>query len=147
MTASIDWAQKGFAQAPVRAIGPKGGLLIYRAWGAASSEWGSGYFSLEKPQSVLDAELRFNIADWGNGIHFVSTFRVKEGVSYFVGPLAHGSRDLSKPGTQVFLESPFITAIERVGSFELLKHDVSVAPRAGHVGRLPPIGVFHQKGD
>jgi hypothetical protein len=76
---SFEWSSKGFASKPERRISPRGGLLIYRAWGSSSTEWGSGYFSLEKPASVLDAELRFNIADWGNGVHFVSTFRLKEG--------------------------------------------------------------------
>jgi len=61
MTAVCDCQSKGFALAPERRTAPRGGLLMYRAWGAGSREWGSGYFSVEKPASVLDAELRFNI--------------------------------------------------------------------------------------
>lgn len=127
----LDWKDKGFASPPDRKVAPKGGLLIYRAWGAGSSEWGSGFFSLEKPASVLDAELRFNIADWGNGVNFVSTFQLKPGFHYFVGPVAHAKCDLSRPGTQVFLEAPFVAMIERVGTFEMLRHDVWVNQRAG----------------
>lgn len=113
-------------------IAPAGGLLLYRAWGASSSETGSGYFSLEKPSSVLDAELRFNIVDWGNAVHFVSTFRLIEGFTCFVGPVAHGRYDLSRPGRQAFIPPPFLSKLQRVGSYEVLRHDVSVAPRAGH---------------
>jgi hypothetical protein len=128
---SFEWSSKGFASKPERRISPRGGLLIYRAWGSSSTEWGSGYFSLEKPASVLDAELRFNIADWGNGVHFVSTFRLKEGFPYYVGPVAHSAHDLSKKGTQIFLESPFVAQVERVGRMEVLRHDVSVVQRVG----------------
>lgn len=131
MTAMLDWKSKGFGSAPDRKVAPEGGLLIYRAWGAGSSEWGSGFFSLEKPTSVLDAEMRFNIADWGNGVHFVSTFRLKSGFLYYVGPVAHGKHDLSKAGTQVFLEAPFVAKVERVGKFEVLRHDVYVVQRTG----------------
>ena len=131
MAAMHNWEVKGFATPPDRKIAPTGGLLIYRAWGAGSSEWGSGFFSLEKPASVLDAEMRFNIADWGNGVHFVSTFRLKSGFLYFVGPVAHGKSDLFRSGTQVFVESPFVVKVERLGPFEVLRHDVSVIQRAG----------------
>lgn len=127
-----DWKSKGFAQAPELQYAPTNGLLLYRAWGGPrSTEWGSGYFSLEKPASVLDAELRFNIADWGNHIHFVSTFKLLSGSPYHVGPVAHGKRDLSRPGSQVYLETPFASKITRVGTFEVLHHDVFVSPKIG----------------
>ena len=126
-----DWAAKGFASQPERRVAPKEGVVLHRAWGAASSEWGSGYFSLEKPASVLDAELRFNIADWGNGVHFVSTFRLRSGFAYLVGPVAHGRRDLSRPGMQVFIDAPLATKLERVGTFEVLHHDATVSQRSG----------------
>src|SRR5688572_18665844 len=108
MTVEFDWAANGFASRPRILLAPKGGLLLYRAWGADSTEWGAGYFSLEKPTSVLDAELSFNLVDWGNRVSFVSTFRLKEGFAYFCGAIAHGTRDISKPGTQAFLQSPFV---------------------------------------
>lgn len=130
-TAFDRWESKGFASTPERKTAPQGGLLMYRAWGASSSEWGSGYFSLEKPTSVLDAELRFNIADWGNGVHFVSTFRLKAGFAYYVGPVANGGCDLSRRGTQVYVESPFVVQVERVGAMEVLRHDVSVVQKMG----------------
>ncbi len=128
----VDWKSKGFADMPIRRISPEDGLLLYRAWGGTSGEWGSGFFSLEKPSSVLDAELRFNIADWGNQIHFVTTFRLKGGFEYFVGPVAHGKFDLSKTGTQIYLKSPFVIQLERVGTFDTLKQDVLVSQRAGN---------------
>jgi hypothetical protein len=105
--------------------------MVFRAWGASSSEFGRGFFSLEKPESVLDAELRFNIADWGNGVHFVSTFRVVAGFPYLVGPVAHGRRDLSRPGTQVFIEPPAETKVVLISSREVLRHNVSVSQRGG----------------
>ncbi len=119
----------GFASTPELKIAPKGGLLMYRAWGASNTEWGSGYFSLEKPTSVLDAELRFNIADWGNGIHFITTFRLKERFPYYVGPVAHGEHDLSRPATQIYLKAPWKFAVELVGQREVLRHDAFVVQR------------------
>lgn len=127
----LDWRQRGFAKPPDFCHAPKGGLLVFRAWGAGSSEWGSGYFSLQKPESVLDAEWRFNIADWGNGIHFVTTFRIKESVGFYKGPVGHARRDLSRRGTQIYLETPFVHMIEKVGTSEVLRHDAFVSPKAG----------------
>ncbi len=132
MRALLDWQGKGFMRPPAWAMAPRGGLLVYRAWGAASSELGSGFFSLEKPRSVLDAELRFNIAEWGNGIHFVSTFRVRHGVEFFVGPVAHGLADVSVPANQIYIEPPVPSKVTLLFSREVLRQDVSVAPRAGH---------------
>lgn len=131
MTAMHDWKAKGFARPPDDKVSPRDGVLVYRAWGGGSTESGSGFFSLEKPASVLDAELRFNIADWGNAVHFVSTFRIKPGFRYFSGPVAHGAGDLSRPGTQVFVEAPFIAKVEKIGAYEVLRHDVVVSQRAG----------------
>ena len=132
MSSNDDWSTLGFGSRPERRVAPQGGLLLYRAWGANSTELGSGFFSLEKPTSVLDAELRFNVADWGNGIHFISTFRLKSGFDYLVGPVAHGKVDLSRPGTQVHVGPPLESKIERVGNYEVLRHDVSVVQRAGN---------------
>jgi hypothetical protein len=87
---------------------------------------------MEKPRSVLDAELRFNIADWGNEIHFVSSFVVPEGVPYLCGPVAHGLVDLSRPGTQVWVASQWMPLIRCLGDKTALRHDVFVSPRAGN---------------
>lgn len=131
MAVSFHWQSKGFSAPPEPKTAPPGGLLIYRCWGAGSTEWGTGYFSLEKPNSVLDAELRFNIADWGNGVHFVSTFRLKEGFPYCQGPVAHGDRDLRRTGTQVLVVPPLQPKLELVKSREVLRHDVWVIQRPG----------------
>ena len=129
----FDWQSHGYATPPESLISPKdAGLTIYRAWGGTSSEWGSGYFSLERPSSVLDAELRFNIADWGNGVHFVSTFRLKPGFPYFKGPVAHGGQDLSRPGTQIYVTPDIRVKVDLVHSKLVLTHDVSVVSRTGH---------------
>jgi hypothetical protein len=128
---TMDWAAMGFGCPPERKLAPASGVLLYRVWGAGSTEWGSGYFSLEKPASVLDAEMRFNIVDWGNGVHFLSTFRLKGGFPYFVGPVAHGKGDVSRPSIQAFVEPPLTAKLERTGNFEILRHDVSVVQRAG----------------
>ena len=111
--------------------------MLFRCWGdrvagVGSSEWGSGYFSIEKPASVLEAELRFNIVDWDNGVHFVSSFRLKAGFPYWIGPVAHGKLDMSLPGTQVFVEGPLNVKLELVQSKEVLRHDVTVGSRDGH---------------
>jgi len=129
MTILSDWKSKGFSYPPERKVAPPNGMLIYRAWGSSSTER-SGYFSLEKPESVLDAELRFNIEQHGNGVHFVSTFRLKEGFEYFVGPIAHGERDLSKPASQVFVDNPIVKVV-RVGKFQVLLHDFTVVRHEG----------------
>jgi hypothetical protein len=131
-----DWAERGFGGSPRSRISPEAGLLVYRCWGSrtpgvGATEWGSGYFSTHKPASVLDAELRFNILDWGNGINFVSTFRLRPGFAYWLGPVAHGLHDVSLSGTQVFIDAPLGPKLELVRSTEVLKHDVYVSPRDG----------------
>ena|SRR5450755_2013197 len=79
-----DWHSRGFGQAPTLRVSPGSGVKLYRCWGertfgVGSTEWGSGYFSVSKPRTVLEAEMRFNIVDWDNGVHFVSSFRLKPG--------------------------------------------------------------------
>jgi hypothetical protein len=123
----IEWESKGFAAIPQMRVALDGGVMVYRCFdGARSKEWGTGYFSLEKPRSVVDAELRFNIVEWGNLIRFVSTFRIRPGFHYHSGPIAHGSRDLSRPATQVYIEPPLAIKLDLVESRELLKHDALV---------------------
>jgi hypothetical protein len=132
-----DWQSKGFAQAPMMRVSSGDGLLLYRCWGerslgVGSSEWGSGYFSREKPNSVLEAEMLFNIVDWDNGVHFVSSFRLKPGFTYWLGPVAHGASDSCLPGWQVFVEQPLSVKLELVTSREVLRHDVSIGPKNGN---------------
>jgi hypothetical protein len=133
----FDWESKGFGAPPEPKIAGDGGVLLYRCWGVPSTEWGTGYFSLEKPTSVIDAELCFNIIDWGNGVNFVSTFRLKKGFLYWAGPVGHGPHDTSRPATQVLVDVKSLhgeaklvqslqTKIELVKSKELLKHDAYV---------------------
>jgi hypothetical protein len=134
---AAEWRSKGFAHAPALRVSTRDGLLLYRCWGdrspgVGSSEWGSGYFSLEKPGSVLEAEMRFNIADWNNGIHFVSSFRLKRGFAYWLGPVAHGASDRHLTGWQVFVEQPLTVKLELVKSREVLRHNVFVSARDGN---------------
>lgn len=137
---SIPWFERlGLAVPPDERTSPPGGLVMYRAWGGSSGEWGSGFFSLEKPESVLDAELRSNIADWGNAIRFVSTFRLKEGFRYLKGPVLHvgdGAErtavwhySAGREGTQIYVGSPLLIKVEKLGSFESLKQDRTVITR------------------
>lgn len=133
----VNWLSRGFAAIPDRRVSEGTGLLLYRCWGTrrpgvGSGEWGTGYFSLEKPSSVLDAELRFNIVDWDNAVNFVSTFRLRPGFEYFVGPVAHGESDISRIGSQVFIEQPLDAKLELVKSKEVLRHDVFVGPKDGN---------------
>lgn len=132
MHTEFDWRKHGFAEPPERHVAQSSGLVMHRAWGGKSTEWGTGYFSLEKPESVLDAELRFNIADWGNEIHFLSSFRLKPGFEYLVGRVAHGQYDLSRLGHQVYLLGPLHPKIILIESKKVLRHDVTVLQRAGH---------------
>jgi len=138
----FDWKGKGFGAAPeFKTAGPPG-LLLYRCWGIrrktgpgerdfiGSEEWGR-YYAMEKPKSVLDAELRFNILEWDNGINFVTTFRLKQGFSYWVGPVAHGKKDMSIPALQVFIEGDIpLQQIKctKMQEAEVLHHDVWVGP-------------------
>lgn len=126
MGSRYDWRALGFAAPPEQRVATGDGPVLYRAWGGTSGEFGSGFFSLEKPSSVFDAEMRFNIADWGNAVHFVSTFKLLRGFDYLVGPVAHGQQDLSRPGTQVWVPSPVQTKVSLIKSRELLRHDVTV---------------------
>jgi hypothetical protein len=131
-----DWRAHGFARPPELRISEPSGLLLYRCWGnrtreLGSTEWGTGYFSIEKPLSALEAELRFNIVDWGNGVNFISTFRLRGGFPYWVGPVAHGEHDRSLAGSQVFVEPPLEVKLDLVRSREVLRHDIFVGPRDG----------------
>ena len=93
-------------------------MLVYRCWGGQSTLWGNGFFSDQKPTSVLDAQLRFNIADWGNTIYFVSTFRVAPGVPYWIGSVFQHKASLARPGLQIFISPP-------------LRHQAASRRRAG----------------
>lgn len=102
-----EWMHHGFAVPPSLQTAPDSGLPLFRCWGGSSTEWGSGYFSLQDSASVIDAELRFNVViDWSNTIRHQSMFRLRGGSSYWIGPIAHGPRDLSLPAPQVFVEPP-----------------------------------------
>lgn len=134
---ATDWQSKGFALAPTLRVSSGEGVLLYRCWGerspgVGSTEWGSGYFSLEKPRFVLEAESRFNIVDWNNGVHFVSSFRLKAGFAYWLGPVAHGALDCHLPGWQAFVEQPLNVKLELIKSKEVLHHDVYVSARDGN---------------
>jgi len=134
---AVDWRSKGFSQPPTLHVSSGRGVTLYRCWGertagVGSSEWGSGYFSLTKPATVMDAELRFNVVGWGNGVHFVSTFLLRPGFGYWLGPVAHGILDVRLPGLQVFVEEPLSVKLQILRSRELLRHDVSVGPTDGN---------------
>lgn len=125
------WRDKGFSLPPQRKLAPSEGLTIYRCWGGDVSrelpkDDRGGFFSVAKPSSVIDAELRFNIADWGNRITFVSTFRLRGGFSYWIGPILHGPLDLSRPALQVYIDPPVrskVELIEQTLKKKLLVHD------------------------
>lgn len=143
---TFDPIQLGFANSPTSKRTSNDGLIAYRAHSGLDpkSIWGTGYFSLEKPVSVVDAELRFNIVDWGNLIRFVTTFRLLPGVSYLEGAVLHdlpkGQRDrpgqraiwtnsLSRPGTQIYVPPPLEGKLKIETFPELLKQDAFVIHR------------------
>ncbi|MGO4715317.1 hypothetical protein [Bradyrhizobium sp. 2TAF24] len=126
----LDWKAKGFAADPVAKVCGQHGLLLYRCWGGWSSKElppaiKDGYFCLTKPASVFEAELKYNIADWGNAIRFVSTFRLKPGFAYFEGPVANAPGDLSISALQILVPAPVGVKVARLAR-EVLKQDVSV---------------------
>lgn len=124
----VDWHKKGFACPPERCVSPPQGLTLYRCFGGASRELGSSFYSLEKPLSVVDAELRFNIVDWGNAVRFVSTYCLLAARVYYVGPVAHGPRDLRTAAHQVYVVDPE-HSVRVVKSGEVLRQDAFVLPR------------------
>lgn len=124
------WRDKGFARPPQQRRAPVGGVVVYRCWGGPSSferpdMKSDGFFSAVKPRSVVDAELRFNIADWGNRIHFVSTFRLREGFPFWVGPVFHGPFDAHRATDQLYVEPPVPPKVIWIAK-ELLAYDAFV---------------------
>lgn len=127
------WSELGFAQPPRYHVAREP-LTLYRAWGPhtrfdgreTGTEWGSGFFSLEKPRSVLDAELRANIVNYGNRACFVSTFILLPGFPYWTGPVAHGADDLRLPLTQVYVEGNLKIRLTLLQPREVLRHDAFV---------------------
>ena len=145
MHLECEWRSRGFAGPPNWLRSGENGLILHRCWGfrtrdVGSSEWGRDdrevYFSLEKATSVLDAEMRFNIVVWGNGVNFVSTFRLKPGFHYWCGKVAHSPLDDALPATQVVIDQPVRIKLELHRSKEVLRHDVFVGPKDGASGRL-----------
>lgn len=126
MATRYDWKALGFASQPDYRVAPNEGVVLYRCWGATSTEIGNGFFSMERPVSVYDAELKFNIADWGNGIHWVSTFKLQSGFAYLVGSVAHRPGEPQRPAQQVWVEPPVQGKVLLLKPRELLRHDVVV---------------------
>ena len=122
----LGWSTKGFWSPPQMQHAPDGGRLVYRCWGGKSTLWGNGFFSDQKPTSVRDAELRFNIADWGNTIYFVSTFRVAPGVPYWIGSVFQRKANLARPGLQIFISPPLATKVQVVVAREPLRQDAQM---------------------
>ena len=133
----LNWSMKGFGSPPTLKTAPQNGVQVYRCWGGHSKEESEsnlkgGFFSLEKPSSVSDAELRFKIAEWGNRIWFVSTFRILPSVTYWEGAIFHHKADLRRPATQIFVEPPVNTKVQLLISKEVLKQDVHVLSTGGN---------------
>jgi hypothetical protein len=132
------WIDLGFQNIPDRKVAT-GSLHVYRAWGerrpgTGSTEWGTGFFSMEKPKSVFDAEMRANIVNYNNGVHFVSVFKINPGVVYWQGAIAHGPEDISTPSTQIYIDpKPSLESkLTLVKSKELLKHNTFVSSFDGN---------------
>jgi hypothetical protein len=120
------WKQKGFGEEPVYRTAGDDGLIMYRCWGGTSTQEGSGYFSSRRPGSVTEAELMCNVVDWNNKLRKVSTFRLKPGFGYFIGPIAHGRFDMHLKADQIFVPAPHLVKIEQVGPAETLNQDATV---------------------
>jgi len=130
-----EWQLKGFAGIPERKVAEDKGLVMYRCWGGGSKEYPDwrkdGYFSPEKPSCVTDAELRFNIVDYGNMAYFLTTFKLTSKFLYYIGPVLHGDRvlhghrDVFIPASQIMVPHPVTVKIEFI-SRETLKQDRNV---------------------
>jgi hypothetical protein len=105
---------------------PDGGRLVYRCWGGKSTMWGNGFFADQKPTSARDAAVRFNIADWGNTIYFVTTFRVAPGVIFWIGSVFQHRPDLSRTGLQIFISAPLASKLQVVVAREPLRLGVQM---------------------
>lgn len=117
MTQLADWHQRGFAAPPRQVVAKGAGTIVYRAWGGTSSEWGSGYFSPDRPATVSDAELRFNLVlESGNAVTFVPSFRIRPGVAYWLAPIAHGPRDICRSARQIYVPAPLPGKVELLAS-------------------------------
>jgi len=126
------WDKKGFAEPP-RSVIAKGGEILYRVGGGPTNLALGGFFSPLKVDSVSMAELRLNIATWGNRCLYLATYRVKPGTRMWVGKIAHDERDLAdREAQQVFIEHPWF-AVELVKDVEPLRQDLFVSPRTGHI--------------
>ena len=127
----LEWRRGGFALPPLERVVGVSGLTVFRCWGGTSTELGSGYFSLQRPSTVSEAELRFNIVDWGNAIRHVSTFLMMPGTTYWIGPIQHGSQDMRLPAWQVYMRPPLAEKVKLLGSRLPLVQDVAVQLVAG----------------
>ncbi|UQX88703.1 hypothetical protein M6D93_01565 [Jatrophihabitans telluris] len=67
----------------------KAGTTFYRAEG---TDQGIGsFFGLAKPSTAADAEKMYNLAKWNNGADVVSTYRLTQDTTMYVGDVAGGT--------------------------------------------------------
>lgn len=126
-----DWEKRGFAEPPRYCVAT-GREIIYRVGGGPLNLPLGSFFSPLKVDSVSQAELSFNIVDWGNRCYYVATYRVCPGTEMWIGRVAHGRKDIAdRSAVQVFIEGP-IGRVVLQRDVEPLKQDLFVGPRAGH---------------
>lgn len=67
----------------------KAGTTFYRAEG--SGQGIGSFLGLSKPTTAADAEKLFNIAKWGNNADVVTTYRLTQDTTMYVGDVAGGA--------------------------------------------------------
>ena len=145
------WERKGFARSPEYRISV-GDELVFRVSGRRIGEPGQWFSPLEcprfaffeaeafgaafnPPRSVLEAELRLNIALYGNRAFHLGTYRIRPDVGYWIGRVAHDARDdsrVDRTAIQIYFEYTAVGKVDRVKDFVPLRQDSLVYPSTGN---------------
>jgi hypothetical protein len=105
---------------------------VYRVGGGPASLPLGSFFSPLKVDCVSEAELRFNIVDWGNRCYYLATYRVRAGAEMWVGKVAHAPADIAnRSALQIYIDNP-AGKVDLVRDIQPLKQDLFVSPRAGN---------------
>lgn len=69
-----------------------------------------------EPASAAEAEMLYNIADYGNSITTVSKYLIPEGATVYMGKVAGGT------GVQVYLRNPIAEGVELISTKPLVQY-------------------------
>lgn len=152
MPALRNWQSFGFRQAPQLAHAGSNGVpdTLYRVWGNTSAECGNPnspgvIFTFDQAVTRKQAEILFAVGEYGNGLIWVTEFRVASGTPLWIGQVdpGHGGALLGPPpGSQVFIERLHMLQVRRGPRRRLvddlgfpvlrLRNTDHLGPRKGH---------------